>query len=205
MVFAYMAFRQVMKTTGLVGSFMERGDRFLAKFQAAAKGVFSPAFVGDTISHMLTKDLQNQDGSPVNMHQYCQHTMNGYIATYGPALKAEFKAELPAIARAVLNPQSPPQGPQTAGQQLANQRWHGTGGLQAAQNFGKAAKKVPGIGPKIQEFVDGATAVAQLVPALKEIKTELFPGKGGNGDPNPQNGGGGGASPSTTTDWGPPF
>ena len=202
LVFAFIAFRQVMKTSGSVDGFIERADKLLNNFSTKAKNVFSPKFFGDTISHMLTKDLENKDGSPVNMHQYFQITMNDQINKHGPALKAEIKAMAPELVRVALNPNTSPQGPQTAGQALANQRWGGQGGLQAAQKLGKVSKKLP-VGAKSHEYVGYVAAGGEAVPILKEIKEDMFGKKGDNGEQNAA--GGGGDAPPAATDWGPPF
>lgn len=205
LIFAFIAFRQVMATSDNVDGFIKRADSFLNTFKNKAKGMFTPEFIGDTISYTMTKGLSNEDGSPVTMHQYVQTTARGYIERYGPGMKAELKSEMPRIISYITNPQNvPPQGPegpQNPGRALAQQRW-GSGGLKAAANVGKAAKKLP-FGQKIGEYVEGAQAVVQLGGALKELKEEVagtFGKKGDNGDENTSR-----STSPETSDWGPPF
>ena len=195
LVFAFIAFRQVMSTSRSVDGFLERADRFLNQFQASAKGVFSPAFVAETITRTLTKDIRNPDGTPVNMPQF----INGYINAYGPTLMAEFKSVLPKLVPLLLNP--PTQGPQNPGRALAQQRW-GSGGLNAAKALSKAGKAGVPFAAKVGEYVEGAQALVQLVPAIKGLKDDLSGLKGGGDN-------GGSSSPSTTSTgepaWGPPI
>jgi len=200
LIFAFLAFRMVKGTTRTVDIFIDRGDEFLATFKDQARGVFTPKFMGDTVSHMLTKDLSNKDGSPVNMHQYFQHTVNGYIEAYGPGLKAEFKAMAPDLLRVALHPESSLPGAPNPGRALVNMRQDRGGGLKAAQNFSKAAKKVPMLS-KVSEYVEGARAVVGLVQPVKEIIAEVRGLKGDNGQEA--------AAPAREdtgmSDWGPPF
>ena len=88
LLFALLAYRQVMKSTKEVGRFLDKANKFLNRVPKDIKKVVTPEFMGDMIAHTLTKDIQNPDGSPVSMPQF----INGYIVAYGPALKAEFKA-----------------------------------------------------------------------------------------------------------------
>jgi len=185
LIFAYLAYRKVSTTTAKI-------DGFLSRIPKNPLKVFTPDFVADAITRTLTKDIANPDGSPVSMPQF----LNGYIQAYGPALKAEFKAELPKLIPLLLNP-SPPAGPQNPGTALAQQRW-GSGGLNAAKALAKAGKAGVPFAAKIGEYVEGAQALVQLVPAIKGLKDDLSGLKGDNG----------GSSTSTSTgeqSWGPPF
>ncbi|GAI93271.1 unnamed protein product, partial [marine sediment metagenome] len=139
------------------------------------------------------------DESPVTMPQY----INGYVMAFGPTIYQDIKKEIPKYIPLLLNSQpsppspggSPNQGRQTNGQ------W-GSGGLKAAANVGKAAKKLP-FGEKIAEVVEGAQALVHLGGTIRELKNEISGSKGGgNGEtgPGPGSPGDGGMS-----DWGPPF
>ena len=202
LVFALMAYRTVIRTTSRVDGFVAAGRKFLASLEDGFKGILDPSFVADVITQTCTKDIQNPDGSPVSMPQF----IGGYISAYGPGLKKDLLGELPKLVPLLLNPSNPPpSGGMSPGQALAAQRW-GSGGLKAAQQVGKAAGKVGGIGGRISDMVEQGTAVVQLIPVLKELKAELGGMRGaGNGG----NGGNGEAATSPTssgiTDWGPPF
>ena len=180
LIFAYIAYRKVSATTNKI-------DAILSKVPKNPLKLFTPDFVAETITRTLTRDIQNPDGSPVYMPQF----INGYIQAYGPVLMTEFKSELPRLIPLLLNP---PPGPQNPGQALAQKRW-GSGGLNTAKALSKAG--VP-FAAKIGEYVEGAQALVQLVPAIKGLKDDLSGLKGDNG----------GSSTSTSTgeqSWGPPF
>lgn len=195
LIFAFIAFRQVMHTSAVVQGFVARADTVLKVLKDPKKLMPSPDYVVDVITKTFTKDLHNEDGSPVTMPQ----AINCYVQAYGPGLKAEFKAELPKLIPYILNPGLPP-GHRSPGQALAEQRW-GSGGLNAAKALSKAGKKIPIVG-KIAEYAEGAQALAELIPIARQIKGELGALKGGdNGD---SQGGGGSPSPSNA-DWTPPF
>lgn len=201
LIFAYIAFRQVMKTSNEVHGFMVRMDRFLTRVEAQAKGIFTPDFMGETISHVVTKGLQNEDGSQVTMPQY----INGYVMAYGPTIYHDLKKEIPKYIPLLLNPGAPippsPGGPPNKGKQLADARW-GSGGLDAAKNFGKAAKKVPMVA-KVGEVIETGQALVGLIQPARELIAEVksIKGAGGNGG---QNAGGGGES-APPANWGPPL
>lgn len=79
-------------------------------------------------------------------------------------------------------------------------RWGG-GGLKAAQGLAKATKSVP-ITSKVGEFVQTATDLVSIVPAIRELKGEIQGLRGGgpgNGTTSPS------SAPGGSNDWGPPF
>lgn len=199
LIFAFIAFRQVMKSTSLVALFIQRADKFLKTFQDSAKGVFTPTFMAETLNRALLTGLENEDGSPVSMPQY----VNGYVMAFGPRVYQDMKKEIPKYIPLILNPQSPPPGPPNPGRALVQKRW-GSGGLTGAtQNVATAAKKLP-FGQKVAEYVEGAQALVQLGGTIRELKNEVMGAKGDKGE----NGGGGRETRSSdggTTEWGPPF
>ena len=201
LIFALVAFRQVMKSSKSVDGFLQRADKLLNNFSQKAKGIFTPAFMGDMLVHSITKGLKNPDGTQVSMAQY----INGYAVTFGPAIYQDLKKEIPSYIPLLLNQNPSPQGPQGSpnkGSQLAEARWGGSGGLKAATNVAKAAKKLP-FGQKIAEYVEGAQALVQLGGTIRELKNEIVGMKGGGGngeDSTPSTG-----SDGAMTDWGPPF
>lgn len=202
LIFAGIAFRQVMKTSRSVDGFLRRADKLLNNFSTKAKGMFTPAFMGDTISHMVTSGLKNPDESQVTMPQY----INGYLVAYGPSIYQDIKKEIPKYIPLLLNsnPSPPsPGAPPNKGTQLANARW-GSGGLDAASKLAKATKKVPMAG-KIGEAIETGQALVGLIGPARELIAEVrsIKGGGGNGDTSTPS-----TSPSSDggmTDWGPPF
>jgi len=185
LIFAWIAYRKVSHTTARIEGILNRLPKNSLK-------ILTPDFVAETITRTLTRDIANPDGSPVSMPQF----INGYIQAYGPVLMTEFKSELPRLIPLLLNPSS---GPQNPGQALAQKRW-GSGGLNTAKALSKAGKAGVPFAAKIGEYVEGAQALVQLVPAIKGLKDDLGALKG-SGD-------NGGSSPSTSTgeqSWGPPF
>jgi len=188
LIFAWIAYRKVSRTTARIEGILNRLPKNPLK-------MFTPDFVAEAITRTLTKDIRNPDGTPVNMPQF----INGYINAYGPTLMAEFKSELPKLVPLLLNP--PTQGPQNPGRALAQQRW-GSGGLNAAKALSKAGKAGVPFAAKVGEYVEGAQALVQLVPAIKGLKDDLSGLKGGGDN-------GGSSSPSTTSTgepaWGPPI
>lgn len=199
LIFAFIAFRQVMATTGVVGAFIIRANKFLNKFEASAKGLFTPAFVAETIERTVTSGLENEDGSQVTMPQY----IAGWANAKGPAMWQDIKKEIPSYIPLLLHENPPPKGaPQN---RQANGQWGGSGGLTAAKNVAKAAKKLPLAG-KVGEVIETGQAIVGMVGPIKELISEVrgLKGGGGNGDDS-------GTTPSSSsedgamTEWGPPF
>ncbi len=197
LIFAAIAFRQVMKTSRSVDGFIKRADTFLDGFKKSAKGIFSPKFMAATIEETVTSGLKNDDGSQVTMPQY----IAGWAHAVGPAIYQDIKKEIPSYLPILFNkdpqnvPSGAPQSRNAAGQ-------FGSGGLKAAQNLAKATKKVPMIG-KVGEVIETGQALVGLVQPVKEMIAELKGLKGGGG-------GNGESAPSTSTDsasveWGPPI
>jgi hypothetical protein len=197
LIFAGIAFRQVMKTSKSVDGFLVRADKILNKFMSSAKGMFTPEFMGDTISHTLTKGLKNPDGTQVSMAQY----VNGYVVSLGPLIYQDLKKEIPNYIPLLLSENPSLGGPPNPQARKGNGQW-GSGGLDAAKKLGKAVKKVP-FGEKIAEYVEGAQALVHLGGTLRELKNEVMGAKGGNGDTD------GSSAPRSdsegSNDWGPPF
>ena len=197
LIFAFIAFRQVMKSTSEVHEFLVMAKAFLGRVPKDITKMINPKFMGEAINHALLDGLENEDKSPVTMPQY----VAGWINAKGPGIYADLKKEIPSYIPIIMghSSPSPPQGPQT---RQPNGQF-GSGGLVAATNLAKAAKKLP-IGGKVQEVVETGQAVVGLIGPIKEIIGEIrgvTGGKGGNGD---------NSGPSTSTEgasveWGPPF
>lgn len=195
LIFAFIAFRQVMRSTKSVDGFLKRADKLLSNFSKGAKGIFTPKFMAATIEEAVTSGLKNEDGSQVTMPQY----IAGWAHAVGPGVYADLKKEIPNYIPLILNPQNANPSPGAPQNRQANGQW-GSGGLTAAVKVGKAAQKLP-IGGKIAEYVGGAQAVVGLVGPIKELVAEIRGPKGGNGQDE---------APSTSTagasvEWGPPF
>ena len=169
LIFATIAFRQIMKTSSEVHEVVGMAKKFMAGFKSSAKGVFTPKFMAATIEEAVTSGLKNEDGSQVTMPQY----IAGWAHAVGPGVYQDLKKEIPNYIPLILNPQSQPSpgGPPNKGTQLADARW-GSGGLKAATNVAKAAKKLP-FGQKVAEYVEGAQALVGLGGAIRDLKNEI--------------------------------
>lgn len=173
LIFAFIAFRQVMRTSGEVHAFTDRAGRFLDRFEARAKGIFTPDFMAETITKTVTKGLKNPDGTPVSMPQY----IHGYAQTYGPGIYQDLKKEIPNYIPLLLASDPSPKGPQN---RQPNGQW-GSGGLTAASNLAKATKKVPMAG-KIGEAIETGQALIGLVKPARDLIAEVKGFRGGDGD-----------------------
>ena len=184
LVFAVLAFKQVMFTTSRINTLLDKLPKNPLK-------AITPDFMAEVVAKTITSGVTGPDGRPVKVHD----VVNGYVLRYGPVMKEMIRKELPTIARAVFSesPPTPSGGGQdpasSAGQALAAQRWGG--GLKAAKGLGKAAKKL-GFSDKAQEMVEVVTVVRDAIPMFKEIKASIS-GNGGEGSPAPAQASGGNA------------
>lgn len=178
LIFAVIAYRQVMRTSGRINSLIDRLPKNLPK-------MVNPDFVADVLSKMITKDLKAPDGSPVTITD----VMTGYMEVYGPRMMAHFDKHKAEYIPLLLNPDPTPQPGQSPGQALANQRWSGGGGLKAAKAAGKLAKVagVSGAAGKIQQAAEVMGAVKELVPAIQDLRGAFGKGNGDNSGPSESN------------------
>lgn len=152
----------------------DRVEGFLSSMPKNPMKVFTPAFVAEVGTRMVTNGAMLPDGTPATVLDIA----DGYIHAFGPALKAEFKEQLPTIISAVMNPQSlPPTAGQSPGQQLAGQRW---GGLKAAQGATKALGKTK-LGAKVAAYAQEGVELAKAAVEIKGVLAELRKDAGGNG------------------------
>lgn len=187
LIFAVIAFKKVMVTTSRI-------DALLDKIPKNPLKLFTPEWAADALRLTITKDIKNPDGSPVAVTD----VITGYMNAYGPAVMARFEAKLPELIPLLLadNP-SPPQAGQSAGAQLAGQRWGGLKGAQAAINQVNKTS----VGGKLGGMAQEALELAKAGMEIKKLMSD-FRGAGENGGQGPAP-----ASPGPShgsNEWRPP-
>lgn len=183
LIFAIVAFRQVMITTGMIRSVFEGLPKDPSK-------IITADFGAEVLSKALTKGIAHEDGSPVSVGDM----IGAYMDKYGPVMMDRFQKQLPSLIPIYMKAQAEiantiPSG-QTPGQALAGQRWGSPGGLKAMKTIGKATGTSK-IVEKIQTAGEVAGAIGQIIPMIKDAKEAigLKPSNGGGGSA-PSHGGG---------------
>lgn len=171
LVFAVIAYRQVMATTKVVRAGMTRFMEYMDKLPDDPLNILDSEFLGDVVVRLLTRGQRHPDGSSVSIHEI----MEGYIETYGPRVAVRIENLLPEVISTVLNGTDKPDATpdNNPGRALAAKRWGN--GLKGAQAVTKVAKVVgmDNVGEKLSQVVEIGKAAKEAIPLFKEIRAEI--------------------------------
>ena len=171
LIFAVVAYRAVMRTTGRV-------DTLINKLPDSLDGILTPQFAGATLRHMLTDGVTSEDDTPVTVPRVINAMVAEQIEFQKPNIMAFMEKEgIPLLAKIGGGQVAEDARLARAAKNLPG----GAGGLQGLMGLITSPSKKSGIGD-----------LMQYLPLVKQFMSQS-PGNGPNTPPEqPQRAIGGG-------------